>query len=161
MSNSFAALGTVAHQAPLSMGFSRQEYWSGLPFPPPGDLPDPWVKPVSPALAGGFFTTLPLSPQDTCGPPKEFILGLVLRILITLSSCLPSLILSGKAPAVPRTRPLSPTLSPGLCRLLSWWPFPILASIEGLALSPQRSFAGTSRRSWLLPDWSVHHHTLR
>ena len=40
----------VAHQAPLSMGFSRQEYWSGLPFPFPGDLPDPVIKPGSPAL---------------------------------------------------------------------------------------------------------------
>ena len=39
------------------MGFSRQEYWSGLPFPSPGDLPDPGIEPVSPALAGGFFTT--------------------------------------------------------------------------------------------------------
>ena len=51
---------TVAHQAPLSMGFSRQEYCSGLPCPPPGDLPDPGIKPkslTSPALAGGFFTT--------------------------------------------------------------------------------------------------------
>ena len=47
-------------QAPLSMGFSRQEYWSGLPFPSPGDLPDPGIKPASlksPTLAGGFFTT--------------------------------------------------------------------------------------------------------
>ena len=41
------------------MGFSRQEYWSGLPFPSPGDLPDSGIKPVSPALAGGFFTTEP------------------------------------------------------------------------------------------------------
>ena len=41
---------TVAHQAPLFMGFSRQEYWSGLPFPSPGDLPDPGIEPVSPAL---------------------------------------------------------------------------------------------------------------
>ena len=51
---------TVARQIPLSMGFSRQEYWSGLPFPSPGDLPDPGIKPVSPvslALAGRFFTT--------------------------------------------------------------------------------------------------------
>ena len=51
---------TVAHQASLSMGFSRQEHWSGLPFPPPRDLPDPGIEPVSlgcPALAGGFFTT--------------------------------------------------------------------------------------------------------
>ena len=51
---------TVPRQAPLSMGFSRQEYCSGLPFPPPGDLPDAGIKPVSlasPELAGGFFTT--------------------------------------------------------------------------------------------------------
>ena len=47
---------TVAHQAPLSMGFSRQVYRSGLPFPSPGDLPDPGIEPVSPVLAGGFFT---------------------------------------------------------------------------------------------------------
>ena len=49
-------------QAPLSMGFSRQEYWSGLSFPPPGDLPDPGIKlvsPVSPAVAGVFFTAEP------------------------------------------------------------------------------------------------------
>ena len=54
---------TTACQAPLSIGFSRQEYWSGLPFPFPGDLPDPGIEPtppVSPALAGGFFTTAPL-----------------------------------------------------------------------------------------------------
>ena len=44
-------------QAPLSMEFSRQEYWSGLPFPSPGNLPDPGIDPVSPALAGTFFTT--------------------------------------------------------------------------------------------------------
>ena len=46
-------------QAPLSMGFSRQEYWSGLLFPLPRDLPDPEIKPMSPALAGGFFITEP------------------------------------------------------------------------------------------------------
>ena len=52
-----AVLWTVAFQAPLSMGFSRQEYWSGLPCPSPGDRPRPGIKPESPALAGGFFTT--------------------------------------------------------------------------------------------------------
>ena len=51
------APGAIAQQAPLSMGFSRQEYWSGLPFPPPGHLPDPEIEPASPALAGRFFTT--------------------------------------------------------------------------------------------------------
>ena len=50
---------TVGPQAPLSMRFSSQEYWSGLPFPPPGDLPNPGMVPVFPALAGRFFTTEP------------------------------------------------------------------------------------------------------
>ena len=53
-------LWTAAHQAPLSIGFSRQEYWSGLPFPPLGHLSNPRIKSatlMSPALAGGFFTT--------------------------------------------------------------------------------------------------------
>ena len=59
----FATLWTVVLQAPLSMGFPRQEYWSGLPFPSPEDLPDPRIKPVSPALAGRFFTTEPLGKQ--------------------------------------------------------------------------------------------------
>ena len=58
----FATPWTVAHQAALSMGFPKQEYWSGLPFPLAGDLPDSGIKPVSlafPVLAGGFFTTEP------------------------------------------------------------------------------------------------------
>ena len=56
----FVTLWTVAHQAPLSMGFSRQEYWNGLPFPSPGDLPHPGMEALSllsPASASGFFTT--------------------------------------------------------------------------------------------------------
>ena len=56
----FVTPWTVAHQAPLSMGFFRQEYWSGLPFPPPGGLPDPGVEAaslMSPALAGRCFST--------------------------------------------------------------------------------------------------------
>ena len=56
MSNSFVTSWTIARQAPLSTRFPRQEYWRGLPFHPPGDLPDPGIEPVSPALAGGFFT---------------------------------------------------------------------------------------------------------
>ena len=56
----FANLQVVAHQAPLSMGFSKQEYWSGLTFPSPGDLPNQGIQPmslISLELAGGFFTT--------------------------------------------------------------------------------------------------------
>ena len=62
---------TVALQAPLSVDFFSQEYWSGLPFPPPGDLPDWGMEPeslVSPVLAGRFFTTVPSewNWEDTC-----------------------------------------------------------------------------------------------
>ena len=59
MSDSFVTSWIVAHQVPLSMGFSKQEYWSGLPFPSPGDLLNPGIKPSSPTLAGRFFTTEP------------------------------------------------------------------------------------------------------
>ena len=57
----------IAHQAPMFMGFSRHEYWSGLPFSPPGDLPDPGISllsPGAPALAGRFFTTEPPGKHD-------------------------------------------------------------------------------------------------
>ena len=60
----FVTSWTVAHQAPLSMGFSRQEYWSGLPFPSPEDLPDPGIEPRSPALQADALTSEPQgSPQ--------------------------------------------------------------------------------------------------
>ena len=59
VSDSFATLWTTAHQALLSMGFPRQEYWNGLPFPSPGDLPNPGIQPVSPVLAGRFSTAEP------------------------------------------------------------------------------------------------------
>ena len=58
----FRASWTLAHQAPLPMGLPRQQYWSGLPFPSPGDLPHPGISPESPAslaLAGGLFTSGP------------------------------------------------------------------------------------------------------
>ena len=67
----FATLWTVARQAPLSMKIFRQEYWSWLPFPTPGDLSDPGIKtvsPISPALAGRFFTTAP--PGKPSKPPR-------------------------------------------------------------------------------------------
>ena len=59
VSDSFVTPWVVAHQAPLSTGFSQQEYWSGLPFPPPGDLPHPGIEPGSPALQAD---SLQLSP---------------------------------------------------------------------------------------------------
>ena len=74
---SFVTQRTVAYQAPLSLGFPRQEYWSGLPSSPPGDLPDPGIKPMSvasPAIARGFFTTLILfGTSTTWGAPYTVI----------------------------------------------------------------------------------------
>ena len=61
-------------QAPLSMGFSRQEYWSGLPFPFPGEVPNPGIVPASPALAGGFFTTEPPG-KPSSGPYTTHIIS--------------------------------------------------------------------------------------
>ena len=68
MSDSFATLWTVACQAPLSMGFSRQEYWSGLPSPPPGDLPNPVIEPTSPTLQAD---SLPSEPPGKPAPPHS------------------------------------------------------------------------------------------
>ena len=73
----FVMLWTVAHQVPLSIGFSRQEYWNRLPFPPPGVLSDPGIEPefpVPPALAGGSFTTL--------APPGKYPLSFLLPCFI-------------------------------------------------------------------------------
>ena len=70
----FVTPWTVAHQAPLSMGFSRQEYWNGLPFPLPGDLPNPGIEPSSPvalALPNGCFTTEPL------GKPRNVMYNMI------------------------------------------------------------------------------------
>ena len=72
----FATSWTVACQASLSVEMSRQEYWSGLPFPTPGDLPDSGIEPTfpaSPALAGGFFTTEPP------GKPHDYEQALLLN----------------------------------------------------------------------------------
>ena len=76
----FATPWTVANQASLSMGFSRQEYWCRVPFSPSGDRPDPGIEPMSlaaPALAGGFFTTEPLGkPLHACVTWLQIILML-------------------------------------------------------------------------------------
>ena len=65
----FATLWIIACQAPLSMEFSKQEYWNGLPFPSPGDLPDPGIEPGSPALqAGSLLTELEAKPDTVLRP---------------------------------------------------------------------------------------------
>ena len=73
----FATPWTVAHQSSLSMGFSRQEYWSGLPFPSPGDLPNPGIKPESPVLQAD---TLPSEPPGKPPSRRKEIIKLKLEI---------------------------------------------------------------------------------
>ena len=71
----FATPWTVAHQAPLSMEFSRQECWSGLPFPSPGNLPNPGTEPESPASPAFRVDSLLLSHQESSGCLNKFILS--------------------------------------------------------------------------------------
>ena len=81
----FGTRWTVACQTPLSMGFSRQEHWSGFPFPSPGDLSDPGIKPRSPTLQANSFTTEP------CGKHKEYLKVCVYIFFVvvqSLKSCL-------------------------------------------------------------------------
>ena len=73
---------TVARKAPLSVGFPRLEYWSGLPFPSLGDLPDPGIEPASHALAGCFFTTEPPGKQNSLLLPHKLF-----KTNSTLSHC--------------------------------------------------------------------------
>ena len=83
----FVTLWTIAHQAPPSMGFSRQEYWSGLPFPSPGDLPNPGIEPRSPTLQADALTSAPP------GKPLEMRIGEIKWLLpftwYLLGLCLP------------------------------------------------------------------------
>ena len=83
----FATLWAVAHQSPLSMEFSRQEYWSGFPFTPPGDLPNPGIEPTSPALASRSFTTAPPRKPSVITVNCWFILSVLFRIYFFLGSC--------------------------------------------------------------------------
>ena len=73
VSDSLRPRGLVAQQAPPFMGFSRQEYWSGLPFSSPGDLPDPRIKPRSPTLQADALTSEP--------PGKTFLLLVLIRLI--------------------------------------------------------------------------------
>ena len=79
LSDSCIPMDYIAHQAPLSERFSRQEYWSGLPFPPPGDLPDPGIEPASPVLQ---VDSLPLSHQGSPGALGKLPNSLCLNFLI-------------------------------------------------------------------------------
>ena len=92
VSSSFATPWTVARQAPLSMEFPRQEYWSGFPFPSPGHLPDPEIEPGFPALEGGFFTEPPEKPRmQNTSTSMNLLLGkgaiIVSSVFLTHTFC--------------------------------------------------------------------------
>ena len=77
----FVTLRTVAHHAPLSMGFFRQEYWNGLPFPPPGDLPNPGIESTSPASPALQADSLPLSHWgNPCTATESNVIHLLAKI---------------------------------------------------------------------------------
>ena len=79
----FVTQWTTTHQVPLSMGFSRQEYWNGLPCPSPEDLPDSGIKPVSltsPELAGGFFNTSTTTKSYISHSPIQNVFGVKIKI---------------------------------------------------------------------------------
>ena len=94
----FATPWTAAHQAPLSMGFTRQEYWRGMPFPPPGDLLNPGINPRSllfPAWAGEFFTTS--ATREAPGVTYRRDLGvLACKFHVIFQSVLPSIRFTAK-----------------------------------------------------------------
>ena len=84
----FATPWTVAHQAPLSMGFSRQEYWSGLLCPPPGDLPDPWIEPASPVAPALQVGSLLLSHRGSPGA-HIYRLPICVKLYLNVLICIP------------------------------------------------------------------------
>ena len=135
MSDYFATPWTVAHQAPLSMGFSRQECWSGLPFPSPGTLLNPEIESISPASEGWFFTTLPPVPPSSVFSPWLWPTSALPALTSSQPSCCPLLLpwpwsvlpapscASSLSPPPP---PLAPLLSNILS--LSPGPLPLLSS---------------------------------
>ena len=91
MSNSFATPQPAARQAPLSVGFPRQEYWSGLPFPSPGELPGSGIEPISPVLTRRFFTAEPPGKSELSSNSDFIFTPVVLshtvKILALLCNC--------------------------------------------------------------------------
>ena len=157
---SFATPWTISHQAPLSIGFSRQEYWSGLQFPSPGDLPNPGIKTTSPAWQ---MDSLPLNYQENLNKLSLAWLfafygwnwgwdytTIVIELLFSFSVISDSLWPHG----LQHARHHCPSLSPGICSnscsLSQWWHPTILSSVIPFT-SCLQSFpaSGSFLMSWL------------
>ena len=122
--SSSATPWTVAHPAPLSMGFSRQEYWSGLPYPSPGDLPNPGIEPSSPMSPALHFTTEPLGKPKLKARPHnylDFLLPLRGFIKQSLMGVLNSFPYSSRPLTVPRKALRKTLLLLGLKGLWLLW----------------------------------------
>ena len=129
----FATSWTVAYQAPLSMGFSRWEYWSGLPFPSPGDLPNPGLEPRSFALAGRFFTDWAMREAQPPGNSHRFTVSKFVR-----------------SPGTTELNPLSPSLKVALKVLARAGVSTESLTVEGAASTFTWFLAGFSSWSGLL-----------
>ena len=135
----FVTPWTIAHQVPLSMEFSKQQYWSGLPFPTPGDRPDPGIEPttsVSPALPGGFFTTEP--------PGKPLLKHQFSSVQFSHSVVSDSL----WPHELQHTRPPCPSPTPGVhsnSHPLSQWCHPAISS-SVIPFSTSKSYFSVKKR---------------
>ena len=147
MSDSFATPWTVAHQAHLSMRFTRQEYWRGLPLLSPGDLPNPRIKPPSPALAGKFI--LPLSHWENLYSRVQF------------SSVQSDWTDSMRPHESQHTRPPCPSPTPRVysnsCPSSRWFHPAILSSVVPFSSCPQSLPASGSFPMSQLFAWSGQH----
>ena len=126
----FATPCTVTHQTPLSMGFSRQEYWSGLPFPPPGGLPNPDIEPASPALQ------VDSSPLSHKGSPRCFV-WCVLSVQFSRSVVSDSLQPHESQHARPPCPSPIPGVHPNPCQSSRWCHPTISSSVIPFSSCPQ------------------------
>ena len=142
MSDSFAILWTLARQAPLFIRYPRKEHWNGLP---PGDLPNPGIKPTSPALTGGFFTTEPLGKKSKPWRWKDNLLPSIQYSHSLMSDSL-------QPHELQHTRLPCPSLSLGVCSnscsLSWWWTLTTSSSATPFSTCPQ-SFTAQALFQWV------------
>ena len=156
----FATLWTASHQAPLSVGFSRQEYWSGLPCPPPGDLPDPGIKPLSVSLLHWLASSLSLAPPcSTTGEPSHHNYYMLLREFSSVQFSHSGMSDSLQPHGLQHTRLPCPSPTPGACSdscPLSQWCHPTTSSSLVPFSSSLQFFpaSGSFPVSWLFSSGS-------
>ena len=168
----FSTPWTVTHQAPLSLGFSRQEHWSGLPFPSPGDLPKPGMQPRSPALQADFLPSeLPQKPKCGCMYVHYYSSHFVLRYTWPMCACLLSRISHIRLFETLWTVACQAPLSMGFSRQEYWsgLPCPPPGDLPNPGIKPSVSLCllhwtgrfFTTRASWEAHNWPIFYINLR